>query len=126
MDPAFFADSGKADFCLKVADSRRQDWRLEQRFDKLFEALEILCRYIAHSEPSMASKVADALQHIEASERDQLNAILADNQRDRPNQVLRQTGHANEVFRASAPCPRDPAAVKDAGPFSVSEIIHLS
>jgi hypothetical protein len=80
MDTGFLADSGKAYFCLKVSDSRRQDWRLEQRFDKLFEALEILCRYIAHSEPSMASKIGDALQHIAASDRRQLNAILADKQ----------------------------------------------
>jgi len=78
MDQMFLSDSGKAYFCLKVADSRRQDWQFEQRFDKLFEALEILCRYIEHSEPSMASKVAEALQYIPPSEKHRLDRIFSD------------------------------------------------
>lgn len=78
MDTTFLSDSGKAYFCLKVADSRRQGWRLEQRFDKLFEALEILCRYIENSEPSMASKVAVALTCIASAEMRRLDAIFAD------------------------------------------------
>lgn len=102
MDTAFLADSGRAYFCLKVADSRRQDWRLEQRFDKLFEALEILCRYIAHSEPSMASKVAAALQHIAASERSQLNAILASEQLARSLQELARRVIAGLEYEANS------------------------
>lgn len=78
MEDTFLADSGRAYFCLKVADSRRQDWRVEQRFDKLFEGLEILCRYIKHSKPSMATRVAEALDYVAPSEKARLNATIAD------------------------------------------------
>src|SRR5579884_1484217 len=101
MEQTFLRDSGKALFCLKLADSRQTSWRLEQRFDKLFEALEILCRYISHSEPAMASKVAEALGYISPSAQGRMDGLFMDDQLGKSLKELARRVIAGLEYEAS-------------------------
>jgi hypothetical protein len=79
MEVLPLSDSGIAYFCLKVADSRKQEWRWEQRFDKLYEALEILCRYVPTPESasmSMADRVPLAFGLVGTLERNRIAEML--------------------------------------------------
>lgn len=83
MSRSPFQGSAHRAFCLKIHESRRAGWRVEQRFDRLFEALEIASRFLEFDAASLVAEVGPVLKgvnpplRVAALDREDLQTAIA-------------------------------------------------